>query len=67
MSAYKHQYYDAWSTLGAIEKPPGLVAREAAAATDAGLRYSSPWPWVRALAVSSTMWAGIGWLIWKFV
>jgi len=65
MSAYKHQYRDAWSMPGAIEKP-GHMAR-GAAATGAGLIYASPWPWVLALAISSTMWAGIGWLIWKFV
>jgi hypothetical protein len=31
------------------------------------LRYSSPWTWVIALAVSSAMWVGIGWIIWKLV
>src|SRR5262245_25811056 len=30
-----------------------------------GLRYSSARPWVLALAISSAMWVGIGWLIWK--
>jgi len=32
-----------------------------------GLRYSSARPWVLALAISSAMWVGIGWLIWKLV
>jgi hypothetical protein len=44
------------------------VAREAAGAVSSPvLRYSSPRPWVLALAISSTMWVGIGWLIWTLV
>jgi hypothetical protein len=30
-----------------------------------GLRFSSPWPWVRAIMISLLLWAGIGALIWK--
>lgn len=29
----------------------------------AELQYSSPWPWVAAIFISSGLWAGIGWLI----
>jgi hypothetical protein len=29
-----------------------------------GLRYSSPWPWMLALAISLAMWASLAWLIW---
>jgi hypothetical protein len=32
-----------------------------------GLSYSSARPWVLALAISSAMWGGIGWLIWKLI
>ncbi len=31
------------------------------------LRYSSPWPWALAIAISLTMWAAIGWLVWTLV
>ena len=30
-----------------------------------GLRYSSPWPWVRAIMISVLLWAGIAALIWR--
>jgi len=29
-----------------------------------GLRFSSPWPWVRAIIISLLLWAGIAALIW---
>lgn len=28
-----------------------------------GLKFSSPWPWVRAMALSCVLWAFIAWLI----
>jgi hypothetical protein len=28
------------------------------------LRYSSPWPWIFAGAISLAMWASLGWVIW---
>jgi hypothetical protein len=31
------------------------------------LRYSSPWPWIRALAIGTALWSGILWLVWHFV
>jgi hypothetical protein len=30
-----------------------------------GLRYSSPWPWVRAIVMSMMLWALIGWYFWS--
>ncbi len=66
MSAQKPQYYDAWSTAEPT-KQANHVARYAVSGYGPTLRYSSPWPWVLALAISATMWAGIGWLIWKLV
>ena len=41
-----------------VQKAPALAP---------GLKYSSARPWVLALAISSAMWVGIGWLIWKLV
>ncbi len=41
-----------------MEKAPGVAP---------GLKYSSARPWVLALAISSAMWVGIGWLIWKLL
>jgi len=31
------------------------------------LRYSSPWPWIRALAIGIALWAGILWLLWRLI
>lgn len=31
------------------------------------LRYSSARPWLLGLAISSAMWGGIGWLVWKLI
>lgn len=66
MSALKHHYFDTWATPGAIEHTDRAV-READVGSGPALRYSSPWPWVLALTISSSMWVGIGWLIWKLV
>jgi hypothetical protein len=32
-----------------------------------GLRYSSPLPWILALAIGVTMWALLAWLIWRSI
>jgi hypothetical protein len=32
-----------------------------------GLRYSSPLPWILALAIGITMWAFLAWLIWRLI
>ena len=66
MSTLTRLSFDSRSATGAKEK--AYVAREVTAVVSSpALRYSSPWPWLLALAISSTMWAGIGWLIWTFV
>jgi len=30
------------------------------------LKFSSPWPWVRAIMISLLLWAGIAALIWRW-
>ena len=30
-----------------------------------GLRYSSPWPWILATALSLVLWAMFGWSLWR--
>jgi hypothetical protein len=30
-----------------------------------GLRYSSPWPWVRAILLSVMLWVMLGWYFWR--
>jgi hypothetical protein len=32
-----------------------------------GLRYSSPLPWILGLGIGITMWAMLGWLIWRSI
>src|SRR5437879_5599773 len=49
---YRRARAGAWS----IAQKPGM-----------DLKYSSPWPWVIALAISMSMWAGIGWAVWALV
>jgi len=66
MSAMEHHYFRAWTSPRALEES-GCLLREADAGISPPLRYSSPWPWVLALAISSTMWVGIGWVLWKLV
>ena len=67
MSTLTRLSFDSRSATGAKGKTY-YVAREAAGAVSSpDLRYSSPWPWVLALAIGGTMWIGIGWLIWTLV
>jgi hypothetical protein len=58
LSEFEHQYFapapfaDDWTSR---------------ATTDVkdvhGLRYSPPWPWVLAIALSLAMWTFVGWLV----
>jgi len=57
--------FDSRSATGA--KGNVYYASREATVSGPALRYSSPWPWVLALAISSTMWVGIGWLVWTLV
>jgi len=64
MSDEKYEYYD-----------PELARRRAEKSTNGtpdigvkappSLKYSSPWPWLRAIIVSCMLWAGIGWVVWR--
>jgi hypothetical protein len=59
----RHQNFDAQRGLfnaGQAEHAIGSVNHQ----NISGLRYSSPWPWVVAGAISLAMWASIGWIIW---
>ncbi|MGA7807161.1 hypothetical protein [Bradyrhizobium sp.] len=66
MPAHQQLSFDSLAATGATEE-----ACHATPATETMcapvLRYSSPWPWILALAISSTMWVGIGWLVWTIV
>jgi len=66
MSTFKPLSFDSLSATGAKGKDY-CVVREATFVGSPSLRYSSPRPWVLALAISSTMWVGIGCLIWTLV
>lgn len=54
---------------GAVREPLRLVRKTdyEHVADVPVLRFSSPWPWVFALAISCAMWVGIGWVIWKII
>jgi hypothetical protein len=66
MSTLKHQYFLARAQHPGRERVASSVGKVGAAYRPA-LRYSSPRPWILALAVSGAIWGGIGWLVWKFV
>jgi len=66
MPATENHYYDARSAQDALDRVDRAI-EPAELTSGPPLQYSSPWPWVRALAIGATMWAGIGWLIWKLV
>jgi hypothetical protein len=59
--------FDRRSASDAKERTYCVAREETAVVSSAALRNSSPWPWVIALAISTTMWVSIGWLIWTLV
>jgi hypothetical protein len=62
MSEYSGRYFDAGQTVRRIRRIDHAI-RHAGLRTADGLRGSSPWPWILALAISLTMWASLAWLI----
>jgi hypothetical protein len=68
MDRFKHRYRDAGQIFGATNRVNG---RSEPVNIDIGnvpgLRYSPPWPWVLALGISLSMWAGLVWLVRLFV
>ena len=63
MSEFSDSYFDAKPTVRRIRQVDHAI-RDAGFRRADGLRYSSPWPWMLALAISLTMWASLAWLIW---
>jgi hypothetical protein len=67
MSAFKQVSFDCPSASGSKERARQHLAHETLQAPiTPALRYSSPRPWILGVAISSTMWVGIGWLIFRF-
>jgi hypothetical protein len=64
MSTSKHHYLPSGSVLPNMGRSDQSDAASVFYAP--ALKYSSPWPWALALMTSGAMWAGLGWLIWKF-
>jgi hypothetical protein len=63
MSEEKYEFYDPESARRLAEKITNGTPDIRAATPP--LRYSSPWPWVRAIIISCMLWAGIGWVVWR--
>ncbi len=61
MSESKFGYFDARSAISVVDQADGVIVTKARRAP--GLRYSSPWPWIQALAISISVWAIIAWLV----
>jgi hypothetical protein len=62
MSEFSDRYFYAGPTVRRIRRIDHAI-RHAGLITEDGLRGSSPWPWILALAISLTMWASLAWLI----
>jgi hypothetical protein len=63
MSGLSQPFFDAHQRgrrIGQVDHP----IRDAKLRTTHGPRYSSPWPWISALAITLAMWASLAWLIW---
>jgi hypothetical protein len=67
MLAHEPLSFNTLAATGPVEEVCYATRPATETAAPWALRYSSPWPWVLALAISSTMWVGIGWLVWTFV
>jgi len=67
MSTLTQLSFDNRSAIGAKEKSYSAAREVTTVVSSPALRYSSALPWVLALTISSTMWVGIGWLVWTLV
>jgi hypothetical protein len=65
MDGSKHRYLDAGQTFDRANDRREHMNIDIGNVP--GLRYSSPWPWVLALGISLSMWAGLAWLARLFV
>jgi hypothetical protein len=60
----RHQNFDAQPGLFNASRAERAIIKSMDHQNVGGLRYSSPWPWVFAGAISLAMWASLGWIIW---
>jgi hypothetical protein len=60
MSDSKFGYLLARSAISAVDQADNATRTKVRRGLD--VRYSSPWPWIQALAISGSMWAIIVWL-----
>jgi hypothetical protein len=63
MAKIKYQYFDANPGIDKVGQSNRAI-RSMDYRNTAGLRYSSPWPWIFALGISLAMWASLGWVVW---
>jgi hypothetical protein len=63
MAEIRHQYFDAQPGLFNVSQAEHTIGSVDYQSVS-GLRYSSPWPWIFAGAISLAMWASLGWVIW---
>ena len=63
MSDKKYEFLDSELSQGIADNAYGT--RDIGVGNGSGLRFSSPWPWVRAVMISLLLWAGIAALIWS--
>ena len=59
----KYEFLDSELSQGIADNAYGT--RDIGVRNGSGLRFSSPWPWVRAVIISLLLWAGIAALIWS--
>jgi len=62
LSNVNHQYFAPTPNIGDIDQVHH-AHRKAEVRDVRGLRYSPPWPWMLAIAISLALWAFLGLLI----
>ncbi len=67
MAQANHRFSDAGSRGPLMARPSYTIEHAGLAVTGPALCYSSPKPWILAIAISSGLWIGIGWAIWAII
>jgi hypothetical protein len=64
MSDKNYELYDPEPSRRRAEKSANATP-DIGVTAPPNLRYSSPWPWGRAIIISCMLWACIGWVVWR--
>jgi hypothetical protein len=65
MSDKNYEFLESELSQGIADNAYGT--RDIGVGNRSSLKFSSPWPWVRAVMISLLLWVGIAGLIWMLV